>query len=322
VINETAIRCFLSLADTLSFSNTAKQVYLTQQSVSKIVSNLEEDLGFRLFVRTHQHVSLTKAGEIFYDLFSKFSDEFESVSQNIREYYEGIFSTLRVGHLEWLEISDRVGGAVKQLRAERPSVKYTGERHSQYDLIELFIARKLDIIITYSEFAPKGVGINKRKLLDTPLVLLVAPDNPAVGPGATVDDFRNEPFIKAAGSHETHTASRNRAKRQCRELGFTPSEIIIAPNLESAYLATELGQGVLVSTMLSRMSLHSELVCYEIGKTEQLQCFWHEDTENPAVESFISYIERAATRESAQTKRRASDRASAAAPLDNPRLFR
>jgi DNA-binding transcriptional LysR family regulator len=129
------------------------------------------------------------------------------------------------------------------------------------------------------------------KILETPLVLLVSPEHPKATPAATVDDFRHEPFIKAASSRESLTESKNRARRQCRELGFSPSEIVISPNLESAYMATEFGQGVLVSTMLSRMSLHSELNCYDIGAKEELLCFWHEDQENPAVATFASVLE-------------------------------
>jgi DNA-binding transcriptional LysR family regulator len=286
-----SVRCFLTLARTLNFTRTAKQVFLTQQSVSKYISNLEEDVGFKLFTRTHHYVALTKAGENFYGLFSRFSEEFEDASARTREYYNTIFNTLRVGYLEWLEISGRMGEAIKRLLESNPSLRFIGEKRSQYDLIEHFTERKLDLIITYSEFAPRGVGIKKCKVMSTPLVLLVSPDNPKATRGARFNDFKNEPFIKAAGSHESLSASKVRARRQCREIGFTPSEIIISPNLESAYLATELGQGVLVSTMLSRMSLHSDLVCYDIGTSEELQCFWHDDTENPAVSSFASYLE-------------------------------
>ena len=129
------------------------------------------------------------------------------------------------------------------------------------------------------------------KVLETPLVLLVSPDHPKAREGATVEDFKGEPFIKAASSSESNSESRARARRQCRELGFTPSEIIISPNIESAYMTVEFGQGVMVSTMLSRMSMHSELLCYPIGKKEELQGFWYEDQENPTVEAFASFLE-------------------------------
>ena len=113
-------------------------------------------------------------------------------------------------------------------------------------------------------------------MLDTPLVLLVSPEHPKAVPGATVEDFKSEPFIKAAASRESLSESRSRARRQCRELGFSPSRIIISPTLESAYMAVELGQGIMVSTMLSRMTLGNNLRCYPVGKTEELRCFWYE----------------------------------------------
>jgi hypothetical protein len=34
-------------------------------------------------------------------------------------------------------------------------------------------------------------------------------------------------------------------------------------------------------------------MCYPIGKQEELQCFWHEDQENPAVAKFAAYLEQA-----------------------------
>ena len=292
MINETSVRCFLSLARTLNFTETARQMYMTQQSVSKYIAKLEEDLGFKLFNRTHHYTVLTKAGENYYKFFSEMDEKFGDVTEQTRRYYSNMYSSLRIGYLEWLELSSVIGSALRYLKRENPNLRFYGEKHPQHELIELFYDRKLDLIITYNEFSPKGTGIKKMKVLDTPLVLLVSPDNPIAEAGATVDDFKSEPFIKAAASHETLSESKARARKQCRELGFTPSEIIISPNLESAYMATELGQGVLVSTMLSRMSLHSELISYPVGKLEELQCFWYEDQENPAVTAFAAYLEK------------------------------
>ena len=294
MINETSIRCFLSLARTLNFTETARQMYMTQQSVSKYIAKLEEDLGFKLFNRTHHYTVLTRAGENYYRFFSEFDEKFGDVTEQTRRYYSNMYNSLRIGYLEWLELSSVIGSALRRLKAESPDLRFTGEKHPQQELIELFYDRKLDLIITYNEFAPKGVGIKKLKVLNTPLVLLVSPDNPRAKQGATVEDFKSEPFIKAAASHETLSESKARARKQCRELGFTPSELIISPNLESAYMATELGQGVLVSTMLSRMSLHSQLLSYPVGQDEELQCFWYEDHETPAVTAFASYLKTAA----------------------------
>lgn len=291
MLNEVSIRCFLTLAQTLSFTETAKIRYMTQQSVSKYIARMEEDLGFQLFIRTHHYVKLTKAGEAFYAFFRDFSERFDDVVEQTKNYYDNMFNSLHIGYLEWLEISSSIGKALRVLQGNNPALKFVGEKHPQYELNELFLSRKLDLIITYKEFAPNAIGLKKLKIQESPLVLLVSPDHPKATANATADDFRHEPFIKAASSREALSESKNRARRQCRELGFTPSEIMISPNLESAYMAAEFGQGVLVSTMLSRMSLHSELKCYDLGVSEDLLCFWHEDEEKPAVAAFASTLE-------------------------------
>lgn len=295
MINEASIRCFLTLAETLSFTETARLTYMTQQSVSKYIAKLEDDLGFPLFIRTHHYVMMTKAGENFYQLFHQLSNDFEATVEETRKYYASRYNSLHIGYLEWLEISTSIGEALRTVKADNPDLRFVGEKHPQYALNDLFLNHKLDLIITYKEFAPKGTGLKKLKVLETPLVLLVSPENPKVCPGAQAEDFRTEPFIKSAASREHLSESKNRARRQCRELGFSPSEIVIAPNIESAYMAAEFGQGVVVSTMLSRMSLHSELSCFDLGRNEELLCFWHGDQENPAVSAFAAALEQAST---------------------------
>lgn len=292
MINETSIKCFLVLCETLSFTETARVLYMTQQSVSKYIAKLEEDMGFPLFLRTHHYVTMTRAGENFYALFSRFGEEYAQVLEETRQYYSRIRNSLHVGYLEWLELSTGIGQALKEMKEEQPELEFQGEKHPQYELNELFLNRKLDLIITYREFAPREQGIRSMKVLDTPLVLLVPPDHPKAVPGATVEDFKGEPFIKAAASSETISESKARARRQCRELDFHPSKIIISPNLESAYMAVELGQGVMVSTMLSRVTLGNQLKFYPVGSNEELLCFWYEQQENPAVEQFARCLGR------------------------------
>ena len=61
MINEASIKCFMALCETLSFTEAARQLFMTQQSVSKYIAKLEEDLGFQLFQRTHHYVAMTRA---------------------------------------------------------------------------------------------------------------------------------------------------------------------------------------------------------------------------------------------------------------------
>jgi DNA-binding transcriptional LysR family regulator len=58
----TALRVFARAAQTGSFSRTARELGLSQPSVSRILAGLERELGSALMVRTTRAVTLTAAG--------------------------------------------------------------------------------------------------------------------------------------------------------------------------------------------------------------------------------------------------------------------
>jgi DNA-binding transcriptional LysR family regulator len=57
------LRSFVAVAEDLSFSAAARRLYLSQQALSRIVQQLERELGVRLLERTTRSVALTAAGE-------------------------------------------------------------------------------------------------------------------------------------------------------------------------------------------------------------------------------------------------------------------
>jgi len=55
----------IALAEDLNFSRAAERLHISQPTLSKQILELESQLGFRLFERTHQIVELTDAGRMF-----------------------------------------------------------------------------------------------------------------------------------------------------------------------------------------------------------------------------------------------------------------
>lgn len=69
-MNLRQIEAFVKIANNGSFSKTAKELYLTQPTVSAYVNSLETELGVKLFNRTTKEVSLTEQGSSVY-LFAR-----------------------------------------------------------------------------------------------------------------------------------------------------------------------------------------------------------------------------------------------------------
>lgn len=60
----------LAVARTRSFSQAAKELFVSQPNISSSISSLEEELGFQIFQRTNQGITITQKGEDFL-LYSK-----------------------------------------------------------------------------------------------------------------------------------------------------------------------------------------------------------------------------------------------------------
>ena len=61
------LRYFASVAAYGSFNRAAATLHLTQPALSRQVKDLEDELGVRLLVRGKNAVTLTDAGEVFYE---------------------------------------------------------------------------------------------------------------------------------------------------------------------------------------------------------------------------------------------------------------
>lgn len=55
---------FIEVANTKSFSRAAENLYITQPTISKMIKNLEDELGIALFDRSKKQLQLTDAGKI------------------------------------------------------------------------------------------------------------------------------------------------------------------------------------------------------------------------------------------------------------------
>ena len=79
-----AMRLFLRVADTGSFSKAAADLDIGQPTVSRRIQDLEAQLGADLFLRTTRALSLTEAGQSFYARARGILEAFEAAEAEVR----------------------------------------------------------------------------------------------------------------------------------------------------------------------------------------------------------------------------------------------
>lgn len=79
------IKYVLAIADCGSISKAADMLYISQSSLSKYISRIEQELGIALFVRDFAGVRLTEAGEVYVRHARKIQAVAEDLDAEIRE---------------------------------------------------------------------------------------------------------------------------------------------------------------------------------------------------------------------------------------------
>lgn len=67
-MNYEYYRVFFSVGRHKNFTRAAKELFSSQPAVTRVIKNMETELGCQLFVRSKNGVSFTRAGQALYDL--------------------------------------------------------------------------------------------------------------------------------------------------------------------------------------------------------------------------------------------------------------
>lgn len=147
-MNIEQLSIFINLAENLSFTQTALKLNMSQSAVSQNISKLENQLGFKLFIRNRRTVNLTKSGQIFYINIKPLINIYYKAQQEAQRANDNNQTDLSIGYsgTPW-EIAE-LPKIIKQYKNENPAVKIFLEIHSHENLKQRLSNGDLDIIFT------------------------------------------------------------------------------------------------------------------------------------------------------------------------------
>ncbi len=180
------MQVFCRIVELGSFAAVAREMDLSAMMISKYMAQLEESLGVALLNRTTRKISLTEAGEIYYERSKQLLDDFLELDESTSRLGRNVKGTLRVS------ASIDFGGlymvpAIEAYQQLYPEVKIMLTLHnSQVNLSE----GTIDIAILVTDTLE--LGIIARPIAHTRLCTYASPNYlKQYGEPITLEELKN-----------------------------------------------------------------------------------------------------------------------------------
>ena len=292
-MNKTQIDCFLEAAKTLSFTKAAKNLYITQQAVSKQIMNLEAELGVSLFLRSSTGLILTEAGCAYNSLFCRQYENFQRVLFEVRDQNKKMGSRLRIGYSVWLDPYGELDRALTAFRKTHPNIMFRAVCFHNNELINELKNDRLDVVIVSGGQVIPDVELAYTNIASEQFCLY-APDWIA---DETVDpECWGLPFLCAPSWNWNYLLQKRlfavESQVSGENFGIAPKSYRMLPNLQS--MMAELSMGKYVTLGDSRFSCISKtpgVKAYPLsGGRPQLCCVWVPTNENPLIRQYTDFL--------------------------------
>ncbi len=283
------IKCFLTVAKTLSFTEAAKQLYMAQPALSKQVSAFERELQMQLFDRTKRSVRLTHQGEIMYEELSAIWRRMEVVTDMAKNIDKMRNAKMNVGVvMDDLACKD-LPKIVYEFGRSMPEAELDVQIRNSSALKEGLESGLFDLVLLM-DFEFRDIeDIQYDKLAARQLDFVIGKESSLVKSGAPIDfdTLSKEAFITV--SEDSFEIVDKWFKKKCEITGYTPREMLCAPNIATQRLWLGAGMGAALVDLKNTPWLKDmvRVIDLPIGNTNWLCAAWKKENDNPLIRYFI-----------------------------------
>lgn len=161
---------FVAVAESHGFSAAAKHLNCSTSHVSRQVSRLEARLGSALLARTTRMVSLTQAGQAYYQQCKDLVTGLQQANEQLSSQQYQLSGTLRVSAAGTFA-EECVAPALMDFALKHPDLQVHMDFNSRKTN---FVEDGIDFAIRYGQLSDSGLVA--RKLLDRPMMAVASPE--------------------------------------------------------------------------------------------------------------------------------------------------
>lgn len=136
-----------TIAEEGNISNSADRLFLTQSALSHQLREIEERLGFKIFIRSRNNWKLTSEGEELYKLSKTVLSEIDDKLLKIKRIREGSGGTVRVSS-ECYTFYHGLPAFIEKMRILYPEIDIRMLIESTHHPVSKLLSKELDICLT------------------------------------------------------------------------------------------------------------------------------------------------------------------------------
>lgn len=182
------LRGFLSIAESGSIGMAARAINITQPALSRMIRNLEERHGVRLFERTTKGVILTQAGEALLPYARMLLFELEGAADELRAVKGLSKGVARVGAVAAV-VRTILAPSIGRLHAVAPNLQVKVVEAHDDILFSALVGNEIDLVIASNSVAAAEVEIVAECDLHDTAVVICSGDNPLADAAPTARDI-------------------------------------------------------------------------------------------------------------------------------------
>ncbi len=169
------LKYFITSADTLNFTEAARQCFITQSTLSQQIKQLETELGVQLFERIGKRVFLTETGRDFLPYARQTVADADYGVQRIKDMEDLKTGRLCIGTT--FGLSALITDAIARFSEQYPEIHLEVMFLKQDELIEAVRERKVDFALTF-EMMEKDELLTEQPVKTYHLCAIVSDQNP------------------------------------------------------------------------------------------------------------------------------------------------
>ena len=205
-------KVFLLVAENLSFSRAAEDLFISQPAVTKHIKELESRLNITLFERKGNKIYLTKAGKLTYSYLKKIKQEYREMEYELGRLNDTFKGTLRIGASSTIS-QYLIPKVIAAFHKRYPKIELYLLNGNSFDMEQKLIDKEIDLALVENESSQSN--IKYMDFLDDEIIVVTGSNSVySKKKSISVADFQTLPIVlREKGSGTLEVIQKSLAKQ-------------------------------------------------------------------------------------------------------------